>query len=139
MNPAKEGSAKPTNDYITDLSSSFKTDPAKTALVVVDMQYATGSRKAGLGKRLTEEGKIDKLAGERFDRVENVVVPNLQRVLAFFRENGLRVIYVTYGSRWRITATLPRIWRTSFGRPTTARGSLSTRSLRKSSLVKENR
>jgi nicotinamidase-related amidase len=98
VNASEPGGAKPTNDYISDLSASFEIDPARAALIVVDMQYATGSRRAGLGKRLTEEGKLDTLARERFDRLENVVVPNLQRMLAFFRENSLRVIYITFGS-----------------------------------------
>jgi nicotinamidase-related amidase len=98
VNASEPGGARPTNDYISDLSASFEIDPAKAALIVVDMQDATGSRKAGLGKRLTEEGKLDTLARERFDRIENVVVPNLRRMLAFFREKGLRVIYITFGS-----------------------------------------
>jgi biuret amidohydrolase len=92
MNASEPGMAKPTSDYISDLNASFEIGPAKAALIVVDMQYATGSRKAGLGRRLTEEGKLDTLARERFDRIENVVVPNLRRMLVFFRENGLRVI-----------------------------------------------
>ncbi len=98
MSTNKPGVLRPTDDYITNLSMSFEIDPAKVALVVVDMQYATGSRKAGLGKRLTEEGKLDALARERFERIENVVVPNLQKMLTFFRENRLRVIYLTIGS-----------------------------------------
>lgn len=98
MSEVERRATKPTNDYITDLTASSEIEPPKAALVVVDMQYATGSRKAGLGKRLTEEGKLDALARERFDRIENVVVPNLRKVLAFFRENGLRVIYLTIGS-----------------------------------------
>lgn len=95
---ADSGPTKPTSDYITDVNASFQIAPAKAALVVVDMQYATGSRKAGLGKKLVEEGKLDALAGERFARIENVVVPNLRRMLTFFRENHLHVIYITYGS-----------------------------------------
>lgn len=98
MSAADQRAGKPTSDYITDFNASFEINPAKTALVVVDMQYATGSRKAGLGKRLTEEGQLGALARERFERIENVVVPNLQRMLAFFRENGLRIIYLTCGS-----------------------------------------
>jgi nicotinamidase-related amidase len=89
---------KPTNDYMPDFNVSFEIEPAKAALVVVDMQYATGSRNAGLGRRLAEQGKLDALARERFERVENVVIPNLRRMLAFFRENDLRVIYLTIGS-----------------------------------------
>jgi nicotinamidase-related amidase len=98
MSTTKPEVTSPTDDYIGAYNLSFEIDPAKTALVVIDMQYATGSRKAGLGKRLTEEGKLDALARERFERIENVVVPNLQRMLAFCREKGLRVIYVTIGS-----------------------------------------
>jgi nicotinamidase-related amidase len=89
---------QPTNDYIVDLSASFEIEPAKTALIVVDMQYATGSRKAGLGKKLTEEGKLEALAGERFERIEKIIIPNLQKMLAFFRENSLHIIYLTIGS-----------------------------------------
>jgi nicotinamidase-related amidase len=98
MSGIESKAAAPKNDYITALSASFEINPAKAALVVVDMQYATGSRKAGLGKKLAAEGKLEALAGERFARIENVVVPNLKRMLAFFREHGLRVIYVTVGS-----------------------------------------
>ena len=98
MSAVEGRAAKPANDYITDLNASFEIDPAKTALIVVDMQYATGSRKAGLGKRLTEAGQLDALARERFERIEKVVVPNLVRMLAFFRERRLRIIYITYGS-----------------------------------------
>jgi nicotinamidase-related amidase len=98
MSGIESKAAAPKNDYITALSASFEINPAKAALVVVDMQYATGSRKAGLGKKLAAEGRLETLAGERFARIENVVVPNLRRMLSFFREHGLRVIYITYGS-----------------------------------------
>lgn len=98
MNEIESNVAAPQNDYITGLSASFEINPAKAALVVIDMQYATGSRNAGLGKKLASEGKLEALAGERFARIENVVVPNLRRMLSFFRENGLRVIYITIGS-----------------------------------------
>jgi nicotinamidase-related amidase len=89
---------KPTRDYVGDVTVPFEIEPAKAALVVIDMQYATGSRKAGLGKKLAEEGKLELLAGERFERIEKVVVPNLRKMLAFFRKNGLRIIYITLGS-----------------------------------------
>jgi nicotinamidase-related amidase len=35
----------------------------------------------------------------RFDRIEDMVVPNIQKLLRFFREHGLTVIYLTIGSR----------------------------------------
>ena len=89
---AAEPASKPMNDYVSDLGASFQIDPAKAALMVFDMQYATGSRKTGLGKRLADEGKLDTLARERFDRIEKVVVPNLQKMLVFFHKHGLRII-----------------------------------------------
>ena len=90
--------AKPISDYSNEITAQFEIDPREAALIVVDMQYATGSREAGLGKKLTQEGKLDELAGERFERIEKVVTPNLKKMLAFFRENGLRIIYLTIGS-----------------------------------------
>lgn len=87
----------PQNDYTTELTQEIRLDPASTALLIIDMQYATGSRSEGLGKKLAREGK-EHYARERFDRIEQVVVPNLQRLLAFFREHRLPVIYVVIGS-----------------------------------------
>ena len=98
MTAGQSDVAKPTSDYSNDITAQFEIDPSEAALIVVDMQYATGSREAGLGKKLTQEGKLDALAGERFERIEKVVTPNLKKMLAFFRENALRVIYLTIGS-----------------------------------------
>lgn len=88
----------PTQDYLGDLTVSFTLEPAKTALVVVDMQYASASRTEGLGKKLAAEGKAE-ITRWRFDRVEQLVVPNIQRLLRHFHEHNLRVIYLTVGSR----------------------------------------
>ncbi|UCG06673.1 MAG: cysteine hydrolase [Desulfobacterales bacterium] len=89
---------KVTHDYITDFTSDFELEPKSTALIIVDMQYATASRHDGLGKWLQAQGKTD-LSNYRFERVENVVLPTIKRLLAFFRENQLAVIYLTMGSR----------------------------------------
>ena len=84
-------------DYITDFTFDFELEPLATALVVVDMQYASGCREAGLGKSLKEQGK-EELARYRYDRIERVVVPTIQRLLAFFRRHHLTVVYLTMGS-----------------------------------------
>jgi nicotinamidase-related amidase len=91
---------KVTNDYITEFTTDFELEPQATALIIVDMQYATASRHDGLGKWLREQGKTD-LSKYRFDRIENVVLPTIKRLLAFFRDNHLTVIYLTMGSRAR--------------------------------------
>lgn len=88
---------KPQKDYTTALTREIRLNPASTGLIVVDMQYATGSRTEGLGKKLAAEGKQE-FAAERFDRIEQVVVPNIRRMLAFCREQGLPIIYIVIGS-----------------------------------------
>lgn len=93
-------------DYITDFTTDFRLDPARTALVVVDMQYATGSRHHGLGRRLLEAGRSEE-ARWRFDRIENIVVPNIRRLLAFFREKGLPVIYLVIGAEREDFSDMP--------------------------------
>jgi nicotinamidase-related amidase len=81
-------------------------NPEKTALVIIDMQYATGSRNAGIGKIWEKQGRKD-LIEYRFGRLENLVVPNVQKLLGFFRKNDLRVLYVTYGSEVEDFSDLP--------------------------------
>jgi nicotinamidase-related amidase len=84
-------------DYITDFTFDFELEPRATALVVVDMQYASACRQTGLGKSLQAQGK-EELARYRYDRVEGVVIPTIQRLLAFFRRHRLAVVYLTMGS-----------------------------------------
>ena len=83
--------------YVNDFSRRFSIGAAHTALVVVDMQNATGNRSMGLGKKLAAEGRLES-ASYRFDRIENTIVPNTQKLLAAFRGAGAPVIYITYGA-----------------------------------------
>jgi len=84
-------------DYAHQFNPGFVLDPRMVALVVVDMQYASGSRDHGLGRSLKARGQ-EALGAYRFDRVERTVVPTIQRLLAFFRARGLRLVYLTVGS-----------------------------------------
>jgi biuret amidohydrolase len=71
-------------------------DERHTALLIVDMQnYSANpdsSRGALLRRRLPEQ------ANAYFARVRDTVVPNQQKLLGFWREHGLRVIYLTAGA-----------------------------------------
>ena len=98
---------KAISDYAALFNPGFTLEPFKTALVVVDMQYATGCRTTGLGRMLKDMGKED-LGRYRFGRIEQVVVPSIQRLLNFFRNHGLRVIYLTVGSERPDFSDLPR-------------------------------
>ena len=84
-------------DYAGQFNPGFALDPPRTALVVVDMQYASACRHTGLGRLLAAQGNQAQGA-YRFDRIETVVVPAIARLLAFFRERGLRIAYLTVGS-----------------------------------------
>lgn len=87
----------PAIDYAHQFNSGFALDPGQAALVVVDMQYASGSRDHGLGRVLKARGQ-EALGAWRFDRIEGTVVPTIQRLLAFFRDQRLRIVYLTVGS-----------------------------------------
>ena len=84
------------NDYIKAFMSERQVDFSRAALVVVDMQYATGHRDGALGQRILREGS--NVTNYRFERIENHVVPNTKRLLAGFRARGGEVIYLTVGA-----------------------------------------
>ena len=85
------------DDYVSTYTRDVDLDPATTCLVIVDMMYATGHPKHGLGKLLASEGRFED-AAYRFDRIEKLVVPNTLRLLAWAREHGMRRVFLTYGS-----------------------------------------
>lgn len=89
---------KPIDDYKTAFTTTFTLDPRKTAFIPVDVQYASASRIMGLGKILQEQGKEEQ-GKYRFDRIEQVVIPNIKKLLNFFRKHQLRIIYITQGAR----------------------------------------
>lgn len=66
-----------------------------TALVIVDMQYIDAHRAYGFGKWLVEE--YTEFGTYYCDRIESIVIPNAQRLLAAFRGHGMRVIHLTLG------------------------------------------
>lgn len=84
-------------NYINEFTYRFVLNPATTALVVVDMQNATGSLDHGLAKMLRAQGRLDE-SRYRFERIEHKIIPNTQKLLAAFREFGAPVIYITYGA-----------------------------------------
>ena len=88
---------RPTEDYKTDFTTTFTLEPRKTAFIPVDLQYASACRTMGLGRILKEQGK-ENLGKYRFDRIEQLILPNVQKLLAFFRKHQLRIFHLTIGS-----------------------------------------
>ena len=93
------------SDYVQDYMSTRPAELAKAALVIVDMQYATGHRDGALGRRMRDERS--NLTDYRFDRIERLVVPNLLRLAPIFRTGGGEVIYVTQGAERADCADAP--------------------------------
>jgi nicotinamidase-related amidase len=60
------------------------------------MQYASGSRDGALGRRMRDERS--NLTDYRFDRIEQLVIPNILRLAPLFRAGGGEVVYITQGS-----------------------------------------
>jgi nicotinamidase-related amidase len=84
-------------NYVNEFSYRFTLNPATTALLVVDMQKATGSLQHGLALWLKSQGRLEESL-YRFERIANTVVPNTQKLLTHFRKAGGKIIYITYGS-----------------------------------------
>ena len=91
-----------TNDWRQELKNlpsivpRFELEPQATALVIVDMQYMFAHPDYGHGAML--KSRYPQAAAYLFQRLNETVIPNSQRILKFFRENQLRVIYLTVGS-----------------------------------------
>ena len=83
-------------DYIRAYMPDRPIKPGSTALVMIDLQYATGSRHGALGRKLQAEGST--IGNYRFDRIESHVVPNSLRLRAHFRAMGRPILHVTIGA-----------------------------------------
>ena len=84
-------------DYVVVYTPRLEIEPERTCLVVVDLQYATGTRTTGLGKLLAGQGRLHE-AEYRYTRIEQYVLPNTTRLLEAFRSLDLRRVFLTYGS-----------------------------------------
>lgn len=103
---------EPGNDYIGAYASDRPVLPERAALVIIDLQYATGARDGALGRKLAAQGS--KVADYRFDRIERLVLPNTLRLLAGFREARRGVVYVTVGAQLPDASDAPAHMRSMF-------------------------
>ena len=68
-------------------------DPAKTALLIIDLQNEFVSREIGEAAVFKSMGEWERWIPFH-DRLDNIVVPNTKRLLDYFRAHKM---YVTYG------------------------------------------
>ena len=92
--------------FVDSFSQKVSVDAKNTALLVIDMQNATGNRHMGLGKILAEQGTFDD-AAYRFDRIDQVLIPNISKLADTFRSVGARVVYITYGANMPDASDVP--------------------------------
>lgn len=83
--------------FVDSFSQSVSIDPQSSALLVIDMQNATGNRHMGLGKLLQARGEAD-AASYRFDRIDQLLIPNINKLIDAFRQAGSQIIFITYGA-----------------------------------------
>ena len=84
-------------DYVQAFAPHRPVDPTRSALVIIDMQYATGHRDGGLAKKMADAGTPE-ITAWRFERIHSLVIPNTQRLIAAMRAAGGDVLYVTVGA-----------------------------------------
>ena len=83
-------------DYIRAYMTERPINPLRAALVIIDMQYATGDRSGALGRKLEAEGSTT--GDYRFARIEQSVLPNTLRLRERFTELQRPVLHVTIGA-----------------------------------------
>jgi nicotinamidase-related amidase len=97
---------------LVSLSSfEFEIAPATAALVCVDLQRKTLDRKADRGFARSLEEIKPGASAPYFDRVENVIVPNVQALQAGFRDRGAHVVHFIVGPAHRDGRDLPYAFR----------------------------
>ena len=84
------------SDYIRAYMPDRPIDASRAALVMIDMQYATGSRQGALARKLQAEGSS--VGDYRFNRIEQFVMPNTLRLRAHFTRLQRPVLHVTIGA-----------------------------------------
>lgn len=92
--------------FVDSFSQTVAVNAADTALLIIDMQNATGNRTMGLGKILAEQGTLDD-AAYRFDRIDQLLIPNISKLASAFRSARAKVVYVTYGANMPDASDVP--------------------------------
>ena len=83
-------------DYIRAYMPERPVDVSRSALLIIDMQYATGSRQGALSRKLKAEGST--VGDYRFNRIERLVLPNTLRLRDRFTRLKRPVLHVTIGA-----------------------------------------
>lgn len=92
--------------------TEWEIDPARTALLVVDMQRGYVDSASGVGPTL--QVRFPDIYQYYYSRLAQTVLPNILRLREFFRSHGLEVIYTRMGLQLPDGRDLPPwSWRTA--------------------------
>tara|TARA_B100000315_G_C14314994_1_gene468143 strand:+ start:218 stop:652 length:435 start_codon:yes stop_codon:yes gene_type:complete len=80
---------------VDPIGEDFEVIGKKTSLVIIDMNYVECHPDYGLGLKLREMKGVN--TEYYFDRVENLVIPNLQKLTDVCRKNNTKVVYSVVG------------------------------------------
>jgi nicotinamidase-related amidase len=75
----------------------FEPDPKDTAVIIVDMQYLDAHRDYGIGAEAKALGTTEDF-DYFFTRIEDLLIPNIQKVQQACRERGIEVIFLKIAS-----------------------------------------
>lgn len=75
----------------------FQLSPQDTAFIIVDMQYLDAHRDYGIGAEAKTLGTAEDF-DYFFTRIENLLIPNIQRMQAACRDQGVEVIFLRIAS-----------------------------------------
>lgn len=75
----------------------FQLSPQDTAFIIVDMQYLDAHRDYGIGAEAKTLGTAEDF-DYFFTRIENLLIPNIQRMQAACRDKGVEVIFLRIAS-----------------------------------------
>ena len=80
---------------VESLLENFQVIGKQTALVIIDMNYVDCHPDYGLGRKFAEMKGVD--SEYYFDRVEKLVIPNLQKLTDLCRKHDVKIVYSIVG------------------------------------------
>jgi len=88
-------------------------NPSATAMLIIDMQnYDANSEWDLIGTRGT--GTTSNSHGYYYNRISATVIPAIQKLLSFYRQQDLTVVHIYFASRLSDASDMPPLWRYRF-------------------------
>lgn len=98
------------NYFVRDYTLDIDLDLSRTALLVVDLQTTGVTHNSALSTHMQEQGREADVQ-YRFDRHEQVVIPNVKVLLDYFRSHGLKVVHTVMAANMADYSDAPAIYR----------------------------